>query len=133
MDWSYNLLRPLEQKVLCRLSRFGARFTLNAAKAVAAKEDADLAPIAAVLSSLISKSLVSREAVGKGIRYRLLDTTREYAQAKLKTNDDPNLITRRHALYLSRLLETENNTPQSDEERWLVFSEYLGDVRAALE
>jgi predicted ATPase len=133
LDWSYNLLRPLEQKVLCRLSRFGARFTLNAAKAVAGKEDADLAPIAAVLSSLVAKSLVSREAVGKGIRYRLLDTTREYAQAKLKANDDPNLVARRHALYLSRLLETENSTPQSDEERWLVFSEYLGDVRAALE
>jgi predicted ATPase len=133
LDWSYNLLPPLEQKVLCRLSRFGARFTLNAAKAVVAEDDADLAPIAAVLSSLVSKSLVSREAVGRGIRYRLLDTTREYALAKLKANDDPNLIARRHALYLSQLLETENNTPRSDEERWIVFSDYLGDVRAALE
>ena len=133
LDWSYDLLPPREQKVLCRLSRFSARFTLNAAKAVVAEEGADLAPVAAVLSNLVSKSLVSREAVGKGIRFRLLDTTREYASVKLKTSDDPDLIARRHALYLSELLETENNAPHSDEERWLLFSEHLGDVRAALE
>jgi len=133
LDSSYNLLSPREQQVLCSLSRFSARFTLSAAKAVAAEENSDLAPIAAVLSSLVSKSLIAHEAVGKGIRYRLLDTMREYASAKLKTKADPNLIARRHALYLSELLEGENTNQHSDEERWLVFSEYLGDVRAALE
>lgn len=133
LDWSYDLLPSLEQQVLCRLSRFSARFTLTAAKAVAAENDASPPSIAAVLSNLVSKSLVSSEVVGKGIRYRLLDTMREYVSAKLRANDDPNIIARRHALYLSELLEDEPNGSSSQEGRWLVFSEYLGDVRAALE
>lgn len=133
LDWSYDLLPSFEQRVLCRLSRFSARFTLNAAKAVAAENDANLPSIASVLSNLVSKSLVSSEVVGKGIRYRLLDTMREYASVKNRANDDPNIIARRHALYLSKLLENEPNASNSQDERWLIFSEYLGDVRAALE
>jgi predicted ATPase/DNA-binding winged helix-turn-helix (wHTH) protein len=133
LDWSYNLLPPFEQEMLCRLSCFSARFTLNAAKAVVSEREGSLAPISTGLSNLVSKSLVAREAVGKGIRYRLLDTTREYASAKLHANDAPNVVAKRHALYFAELLETENTAAHSDEERWLVFSEYLGDVRTALE
>jgi predicted ATPase len=133
LDWSYDLLPACEQRMLCRLSCFSARFTLNAAKAVVAEEDADRAQIAAALNTLVSKSLVSREAVGQEVRYRLLDTTRQYAAEKLQSNGDANLIVRRHALYIADILDAENTTPRSDEERWLVFAECLGDVRAALE
>lgn len=133
LDWSYNLLPPFEQKVLCRLCRFSARFALNAAKAVVSDRDGDLASIAPALSNLVSKSLVAREAVGKEVRYRLLDTTREYASAKLYANDDPNFVARRHAMHFLEFLEAESTAARSDEERWLFFSEYLGDVRAALE
>lgn len=133
MDWSYDLLSSREQRVLRDLSRFSARFNLTAAKAIASDEDTDLAPIAAVLASLVSKSLVSREMVGREIRYRLLETTREYARSKLNADDDADAIARRQATYLIELLNKEYVGLRSNEERWLTYSEVLGDVRSALE
>ena len=133
MDWSYDLLSAQEQKALCRLSCFNAGFTLDAARAVMTEEGIGPAPVAAILSGLVRKSLLAREVIGNGMRYRLLNTTREYASARLRSDGDPDLVARRHALYVVKLLENENAARRSDRERRLIFTELLGDVRATLE
>jgi predicted ATPase len=82
IDWSYDLLKPEEQEMLERLSVFAGGFDLHSAEAVAgAGFDS---PVGALdrLAALVDKSLLQADDAGSG-RYRLLDTVRDYATAKL--------------------------------------------------
>ncbi len=83
IDWSYDLLTPREQRFFESLSVFADGCTLDAATAVCATEaEADLDEIDLV-ASLASKSLLVAELVGNEQRYRLLESSRQYASAKL--------------------------------------------------
>jgi predicted ATPase/DNA-binding SARP family transcriptional activator len=90
LDWSYQLLSSAEQLALRRLSVFGASFDLDAARAVvspspeAPQPSRDGDEAAKVLWRLTSKSLVTpAESPRSGRRFRLLDSTREYARQRL--------------------------------------------------
>ena len=63
--------------------------------------------------------------------YRLLDTTRAYAQARLDESGEWSSVAARHATYLCELLEQESRTNSGSPERSSVNQ--LGSVRAALE
>ena len=128
-EWSFDLLSDVERTVLRRLSIFVGRFPLDAARAVAGGIDLDDPQVTHALWQLVAKSLVSAEAGEATTRYRLLDTTRAYAQAKLVGVGEGELIARRHAVYwrdlLDRLAEGDGG--------YFAASEHLGNVRAALE
>jgi len=80
-DYSWKLLSEKEQNVLRRLSVFRGGFQRDAAEYVAGAS-------LALLSSLISKSLVLRTKTG---RYDLHELVRQFAKARLETNfDDSN-------------------------------------------
>jgi predicted ATPase len=130
LDWSYNLLNELERSLLRRLSLFVGVFSLDAVAAVANDVDADEAVEA--LGSLVDKSLVASVDVGgSGAVYRLLDTTRAYAQTKLDESGERPVIASRVALYLCELLEQEGRARSSSRERCL--PDQVGSVRGALE
>ncbi|HWZ90738.1 MAG TPA: winged helix-turn-helix domain-containing protein [Polyangiaceae bacterium] len=97
LDWSYDLLSELERAVLRRLSVFVADFTLDAAILVAADHDIDAAHVVDSIGVLVAKSLLSVNAGDTATRYRLLDTTRAYASAKLVDSGESDATTRRHA------------------------------------
>ena len=75
LDWGYNLLSAIEQAVLRRIAIFRARFTLDLALAVV---DDAVPPDSAVdaMSNLVAKSLLSADASGGTVLYRLLEATR---------------------------------------------------------
>jgi predicted ATPase/DNA-binding winged helix-turn-helix (wHTH) protein len=130
LDWSYNLLDALERSLLRRLSIFVGVFSLDAVAALAADVDAEEAVDA--LGSLVDKSLVATvEVGGTGALYRLLDTTRAYAQAKLDESGERLSVAARHATYLCELLEQESRMKSGSPERLPVNQ--LGSARAALE
>lgn len=83
VDWSYSLLNGAEQSVLRRLSVFAEGFDIEAAEAVCASNDLDAFDVADLLGSLVDKSLVITEAVSGSLRYRLLETVRQYAAERL--------------------------------------------------
>ena len=83
IDWSYDLLSEPERIVLERLSVFAGDFDFAAAEAVGATEVVDVLEIADILGSLVDKSLVSTEGEVVGLRYRLLETIRQYCAEKL--------------------------------------------------
>ncbi|MFD6392415.1 BTAD domain-containing putative transcriptional regulator [Nocardia sp. NPDC060259] len=82
--WSWNLLDPDQQVVLRRLSRFPAGFTLAAAEVVAAGDD-----VAAAIDGLVGQSLLTvlDDPDGTGIRYRMLETVREFGAEQLAAVD----------------------------------------------
>jgi predicted ATPase len=84
IDWSYQLLSEAERGVLARLSVFAASgFELDAAEAVCDAEGVDRFDVLNHLDALVDKSLVQAEDSSGSIRYRLLETVREYAAVKL--------------------------------------------------
>ncbi len=83
VDWSYGLLSPAERSVLCRLSVFVGGFTLEAAESVCSNELVDEFDVANVLHSLVAKSLVVADRGLGSVRFRLLETIRQYSAQKL--------------------------------------------------
>ncbi|MFD3426525.1 AfsR/SARP family transcriptional regulator [Nocardia fluminea] len=82
--WSWNLLDPDQQVTLRRLSRFAAGFTLSAAEIVAAGPD-----VAAAVDGLVGQSLLTvlDDPDGVGIRYRMLETVREFGAEQIAAVD----------------------------------------------
>ena len=82
IDWSYDLLDPEEQEMLERLSVFAGGFDLHSAEAVAGAGFDSQVGVLDRLAALVDKSLLQTDHVGS-VRYRLLETVRDYASAKL--------------------------------------------------
>jgi predicted ATPase/DNA-binding winged helix-turn-helix (wHTH) protein len=133
LDWSYNLLSEREKVVLCRMSVFVGDFTLQAASFVAADTKVDEADIIDAVASLVAKSLVSTAVIDEFTYYRLLDTTRAYATAKLAEHDEADRIARRHAIFYAKFLEHDEIIQSLfDEHDLLGYAPHIGNVRAAL-
>jgi predicted ATPase len=89
VDWSYGLLSENEQLFFRALAIFSGGFTVEAAAAVTM--DTAKTRIDAIdrLADLVAKSLVVVDVSGAGPRFRLLDTTRAFAIAKLDESGAP--------------------------------------------
>jgi predicted ATPase/transcriptional regulator with XRE-family HTH domain len=97
VDWSYDLLSDAERVLFRHLGIFVGGFTLDAVEAVCAEENQS--EVLDLLSQLVSKSLVISEQRGTS-RYRLLETIRDYALAKLGDVGETDLFRARHLDYL---------------------------------
>jgi tetratricopeptide (TPR) repeat protein len=105
IDWSYDLLTPIERHALDRLSVFAGGCDLGAAEAVLPGDDLDAADVADVLGQLVDKSLVVVDDTDSGVRYRLLETIRKYARERLDASGDPIALRHRHADHYVTLAE----------------------------
>jgi predicted ATPase/class 3 adenylate cyclase len=99
LDWSYDLLVDAERIVFRRLSVFVGDFALGAAEAVVSDEDLDVFEVADLLFRLVEKSLVVAQPQAEVTRYRLLETIRDYAWARLVEGDEADEVARRHCLH----------------------------------
>src|SRR5712664_2219382 len=135
LDWSYDLLSTLERSILCRLSVFVGVVTLEGARAVATGDDIDETQVVTVLVGLVAKSLISADTSVPATRYRLLNTTRAYASAKLSESGEAGDVKRRHASYFLELLERVdgNSFTPLQAKSFAIFADQLGNVRTALE
>ncbi|MGI5242476.1 BTAD domain-containing putative transcriptional regulator [Dactylosporangium sp. CA-139066] len=86
VDWSRELLRPEQQRLLERLAVIPAPFTAEAAEAVSGLPRRGLA---VHLAALVEQSLLGRAEGGDGrARYRMLETVREYGEARLAASGE---------------------------------------------
>lgn len=104
MAWSYELLMGEEQRLLARLSVFTGGFTLDAAAFVCLDGDEENA--LPLVERLVDASLVAAEERDGEMRYRLLETVREYAAGHLESSGEVAELRRRHAEYVLALAET---------------------------
>lgn len=135
LDWSYELLGERERTAFRRLSRFAHGFTLEAACAVASGGTIDEEDLIDAVYELSAKSLVESESIRGRPRYRFLETTRSYAQAKLAAAPDSQDTARRHAEYCLVLLSHAEQDWQSETRAdWLsMYGAWIDDVRAAID
>lgn len=134
IGWSYDLLREEEQQLFARLSVFAGNWMLEAAEQVCIRDQGDL-DILNLLVQLVDKSLVIMDETQEEVRYRLLDTTRQFAREKLIECGDEAVFRDRHLDYFIRLAkEAEPQLRGSSQLIWLDRLETnLNNLRAALE
>lgn len=108
VTWSYDLLTEPEREVLRRLSVFAGGFDLKAAETVCSSEELETADVTDLVSSLVNKSLVVAERSSTSLRYRMLESIRQYATEQLIQVDgetEAAMTRRQHAEYYLRLCE----------------------------
>jgi predicted ATPase len=134
-DWSYNLLAPVEQNVLCRLAVFSGRFSVDGAVAIAESLEVSKQDVFDALVNLVAKSLVGADVSGEVTYYRLLELTRTYAGEKLAQTNQAAPLARRHAVYCCAILKNaESDWEKLSKSEWLsTYAGWIGDVRAALD
>ncbi len=140
IDWSYDLLSTAEQALLRRVSAFSGGWTLDAATAVCADDELQSWDVLDLLTSLVDKSLVTAELdnsqiSGSKLRYRLLESTRQYAAEKLVASGERENARRRHAEYfVSFAEEAERRWSTTPTATWLPPLEAeLDNFRLALD
>ncbi|WP_327098161.1 protein kinase [Nocardia vinacea] len=108
IDWSYRLCTPVEQQLWARLSVFAGGAELDAAEQVCGTDDLAVESLLDVLSALVDKSIVIREESDGVVRFRMLETVRDYGRDKLHETGEYQDLRRRHRDWCQRLaLEAE--------------------------
>jgi predicted ATPase/DNA-binding SARP family transcriptional activator len=126
IEWSYDQLTAEQQQLFLNLSVFRGGWSLEAAEAVAGTissesgaKPPDATPVIELLEELRSHSLVLSENVGNEMRFRMLETLREFANEALE-NDSARELRRRHAHYFMELAERARSELYGpDQIRWL--------------
>jgi predicted ATPase/class 3 adenylate cyclase len=135
LDWSHSLLSESERTVLRRAAIFAGTFTLDAAAGVLRDETIDEIAVVDVLARLVARSLVVIDTNETDTRYRLLETTRDYAAERLDESGERAVLAGRHARFYRDLFE------RAYEESWTLpdtawrdaYALERDNVRSALE
>lgn len=131
LEWSYALLSTGERHLLRHLAVFAGGFDLTAVEAIMPSAVEALR----TLTVLVDKSLVEVQEEGTAIRYRLLETVRQDAYARLVATGEVEQIQERHAIHYLALAEVAAAALEGPtEERWLArLAQEHDNLRAALQ
>jgi predicted ATPase/DNA-binding CsgD family transcriptional regulator len=120
VDWSYELLSADEQILLRRLAVFVGGFTLEAVEQVCAGEGVDRDRLLDLLGALVDQSLVIAEEGGSAVRYRLLETVRQYGLEQLAEAGEEDALRSRHRDFFLALAEQAGPMLETGAQReWL--------------
>ena len=100
VDWSYDILSDAERTLFNRLSVFAGGCSLEAAEAVCAdpEQAAQIAgeDVLDLLARLVDRSLLETESTDGSIRFRFLETLRQYAAERLRASGHLAMLRTRH-------------------------------------
>jgi predicted ATPase/DNA-binding SARP family transcriptional activator len=102
VDWSWDLLDTTERAMLRRMSVFLGGATVEAVTEVCEPEGDPVD----LLAGLVDKSLLIMAETDQGVRYRMLETVREYAGERLDRSGEAERVRDAHAAYFLALAET---------------------------
>jgi predicted ATPase/class 3 adenylate cyclase len=134
VDWSYNLLNERERTILNRVAVFAGGWTLEAASEICADDTIESWEILDLISSLVDKSLVVVEMSGTSERYRLLESTWQYAREKLAEAGESEVLNHKHAVYFLRIAQAADASwPSTSTNAWVgALEPELANFRAAM-
>ncbi|KXF56488.1 LuxR family transcriptional regulator [Rhodococcus sp. SC4] len=119
IDWSYELCSAQEQELWGRLAVFAGGFELDAAESICAGQ-LSAEYLLDLVAALVDKSILIREEAGAVVRYRLLETLREYGREKLQETGEYAALRRRHRDWYQQLaLRAETEWISSRQQDWI--------------
>lgn len=130
IDWSHDLLGEHERALFRRLGVFSGGFDLDGA--VAVSPNADRSAVADLIGRLADKSLLVHRRDGGHSRWRLLETVRAYALAKLDAAGDEPDTRVRHLGWAAKTAEKVERRISAGEPWRDEFDAVADDLRAAL-
>ncbi|QDY80537.1 ATP-binding protein [Streptomyces qinzhouensis] len=137
IGWSHELCAPIERLLWARLTVFRGDFDETSALAVCAGGPLDSTTMGPLLERLVSMSVlrVVKAPDGDGIRYRMLDTIREYGELWLRALEEDTVLAQRHAEYFLRFaLRADREWLGPEQARWYRrISAAYNELCAALE
>ncbi|QTJ68598.1 protein kinase [Rhodococcus sp. ZPP] len=133
IDWSHDLCTPQEQQLWARLSVFAGSFELDAAEEICATDLAE-GDLLDVVTSLVDKSILIREDAGAVVRFRMLETLRDYGREKSEQSGEHPVLRRSHRDWYQHLVfqaEAEWISPR--QRQWIARLEReLPNLREAM-
>jgi predicted ATPase/DNA-binding winged helix-turn-helix (wHTH) protein len=106
LEWSFALLSPDEQRLLCWLGVFVQGWSVDAVMNVAPAFGCSEETAVDLLLGLVQKSLVSVDPGASPPRYRLLETVREFALEQLGLLGEEKKARDAHLAYVLQLAES---------------------------
>ena len=133
--WSYDLLTAPEQRLLNRLSVFVGSFDLPATERVCAGGGLGTDEVVDLIDRLVDKSLVATSAARGTMRYRMMDTVRQYAARKLEAAGEQAELFDRHVRHFSSQAQSLGDRIRSSDTRGTsaALSSDIDNVNAALD
>lgn len=129
IDWSYDLLSGPERMLLQRLSMFSGSFDLEGTTAVGAGGKIPSDDVLDLLAQLVDRSLVLADSPASGagsevdlpeLRYRLLETIREYARERLEESGEESAVFQRFGAWCVEQAErAKAKLSGPDQAHWL--------------
>jgi predicted ATPase len=136
MEWSFDLCSPDEQRLWIRLAVFPGSFDLPAAEAVCSGDGLARSNVGVAVARLADKSVLIRDESVGVVRYRTLETLREYGRLKLAAApDDEAALQRKHRdWYHGLVVRAKREWFGPDQVEWLArLQRDQANLRAALE
>ncbi|MFK4225863.1 ATP-binding protein [Streptomyces sp. NPDC019890] len=135
IDWSFGLCSPAEQRVWARTSVFVGSCGLEAVEAVCSGDGIPQERILDLVTGLVDKSVLVREEQGSEVRFRLLETIRQYGAERLAEAGETRVLRYRHRDWYQQLVNrAEADWLSPRQETWLarLQSEHA-NLRTALD
>ncbi|MFC9555162.1 ATP-binding protein [Rhodococcus sp. NPDC056960] len=134
IDWSHELCTPAERKMWGRLTVFSGSFELGAVEGIFT-DTASADHIVDVVASLIDKSILIRDEVAGEVRFRMLETLRDYGLERLQETGEFGSLLRRHRdWYENLVLQAESDWISPRQMAWIArLDAEQPNIRAALQ
>jgi predicted ATPase/DNA-binding CsgD family transcriptional regulator len=105
IDWSYHSCSAAERSVWAQAAVFAGSFDLDAAEVVCVGSGVERDCVLDLIDGLLDKSVLTREDHGDVVRFRLLESLREYGLERLDEAGGRSQAARRHRDWIDQLTE----------------------------
>jgi predicted ATPase/DNA-binding CsgD family transcriptional regulator len=135
VEWSFESCSKPEQRLWARLTVFAGGFEWDAVEGVCADEHLPESELLDVLGGLVDKSILVRDDRGGAVRYRMLDTIRDFGEEKLRLSLERANLRRSHRDWYQHLVARAHAEWVSDRQPyWLArLGREHANLRAAVE
>lgn len=128
LAWSYQLLAPTEQAVLCRVCVFATGFDADAAATVAGFDDVSAGEAVNALGRLVEQSMLMAPT---GRRWRMLEPVRQFALSRQDAQQQ--VAYARHFDWVCARARSLDHASGADSRDWYgSFDEIADELRAAV-